>query len=155
MTRKEPERIEVNPERLRGLVDRAAQGPLNDDDLGLLGAVVETLIWLTAQLDRVKVSLKRIRKVIFGSKSEKTKDVTPGGDQDGDGEKDSGGDGEKSGKGTVRRRSARDTAATRLRPTRAQRKSRSPTSHCRRATPARSARRARCTNYGTRRWWYG
>lgn len=59
------------------IVARSAVGPLSDEDREKLSAAVETLAWLTQQLEAKRVSLARLKKLLFGQESEKTADVLP------------------------------------------------------------------------------
>jgi hypothetical protein len=78
-----PKRREVRPEVLRAIVERARRGPLSAADAGLLGAAVDTLAWLTAELEQQGVTIARLRKLLFGASSEKTREVLGAGAQDG------------------------------------------------------------------------
>lgn len=70
-----PKRREIRPEVLRAIVERARRGPLDAADAELLGAAVDTLTWLTEELEQKGVTIARLRKLLFGSSSEKTRDV--------------------------------------------------------------------------------
>ncbi len=70
-----PKRREIRPEVLRAIVERARRGPLEAADAELLGAAVDTLVWLTAELEQKGVTIARLRKLLFGASSEKTRDV--------------------------------------------------------------------------------
>jgi transposase len=91
MKRKQPKPIDAKEKDLRGLRDRAAKGALDEKDLALLDAVLDTLIWLMAVLERGRTSLARLRRLVFGPKTEKTRDllggegVGPDGDDEGTG----------------------------------------------------------------------
>jgi transposase len=73
--RKPPERRDVNRERLQAILGRAEHGPLASDDVDVLRAAVDTLAWLTEELEDKSTSLAKLRKLLFGSSSEKTSDV--------------------------------------------------------------------------------
>jgi hypothetical protein len=70
-----PKRREVRPEVLRAIVERARRGPLGAADAELLGAAVDTLTWLTEELEQKGVTIARLRNLLFGASSEKTRDV--------------------------------------------------------------------------------
>jgi hypothetical protein len=65
----------VGSEELRAIVERARTGALSADDHALLSAAVDTLTTLTQELEAADVTIGRLRKLIFGSSSEKTRDV--------------------------------------------------------------------------------
>jgi len=73
----EEQTIEVSPEELQALVDRAEQGKLREGDAQLIGAIVKLLIGLHAELLEKNTSIKRLKKILFGSTSEKTTKVLP------------------------------------------------------------------------------
>ncbi len=65
------ERVEVNAEQLASIADRA-RGVLSDEEYKTLRAALETLSYLTKFIASQKASLRRLREVLFGSKTEKT-----------------------------------------------------------------------------------
>ena len=52
--------------------------PLGEEEYGKLKAVLETLDFVTRELEGKRASVDRLRKLLFGSKSEKTRDVLEG-----------------------------------------------------------------------------
>jgi transposase len=69
------ERLELNIEELQRLLERAKQGPLSEPDYQALKAAVETLGYLTQLLEDRKTTIERLRQILFGSSSEKTRTV--------------------------------------------------------------------------------
>ena len=70
-----PERLEVSAAELEAIVARARTGALSDADSERLAAAIETLVWLTAQLERKRVSVARLQQILFGATTEKTRAV--------------------------------------------------------------------------------
>ena len=69
------ERLELNIEQLQRLLERAKQAPLSEPDYQALKAAVETLGYLTQLLEDRKTTIERLRQIVFGSSSEKTRTV--------------------------------------------------------------------------------
>jgi len=71
---------------LRGIVQRAQESPLNADEVRKLLGAVDTLAFLTQELERKGTSVERLRRMLFGSSSEKSRDIlgtpTPPADPD-------------------------------------------------------------------------
>ena len=61
-------RLEVTMDELEAIVERAQ---LSDDDRAKLTAALETLALLTNELEMKGASIRRLRKLLFGSGSEK------------------------------------------------------------------------------------
>lgn len=72
-----PQRIQVTMDDLEAIVERTRLAALNTDDHQKLKAAVDTLAYLTQQLESDRVELKRLKKWLFGPKSEKKRDVVP------------------------------------------------------------------------------
>ncbi|MFC1482348.1 IS66 family transposase [Myxococcota bacterium] len=71
-----PKRREVRLEELKAILARARTAPLSEEDLGKLEGAVDTLAFLTQELEAKGASIKRLRKLIFGASTEKTSQVT-------------------------------------------------------------------------------
>lgn len=69
------EGLELNREELERLLERAKKGPLSEPDYQTLKAVVETLGYLTQLLEDRKTTIDRLRQILFGASSEKTRTV--------------------------------------------------------------------------------
>jgi transposase len=66
--------IDMTDAEVEGLLQKAATA-LSPDELEKLRQLVETLKWLTMELKKKGASVKRLQRMLFGSKSEKTKDL--------------------------------------------------------------------------------
>ena len=71
------EQIEVNMEELESIVERARRERLGEEEHRKLKAALETLGFLTQELESKNVSLKRLRSLLFGSQTEKLENVLP------------------------------------------------------------------------------
>lgn len=69
------QRRELRLEELQGIVERAKTAPLTEADYATLKAAVETLAFLTEELAAKGTSLERLRRLLFGARTEKTKQV--------------------------------------------------------------------------------
>ena len=83
-----PKLRELKLEELEAILDRSESGPLGEDDRDKLRAAVDTLAFLTQELDKKGASIRRLRKLIFGPSTEKTSQVLGECDSDRDGEDD-------------------------------------------------------------------
>jgi len=72
--RKPPGRRDVSREQLQAILERA-RPVMSAQDVDTLSAAVDTLAWLTEELEDKATSLAKLRKLLFGSSSEKTADV--------------------------------------------------------------------------------
>jgi transposase len=68
------ERLDVTPAHLRALLE-AVRGKVSAAEYGELAALVETLLALVELLGRKNTSLARLRRIIFGAATEKTRQV--------------------------------------------------------------------------------
>ena len=69
-------RIDVSISELEAIIERAAKGPLNEQDCQALLSVSQTLHFLTAQLEEKGISIGRLRKLLFGASTEKLDKLT-------------------------------------------------------------------------------
>jgi transposase len=69
------QRLELNMEELATLLERAKASPLNEQDYHKLKAALETLGYLTQLLEDRKTTIDRLRQILFGASSEKTRMV--------------------------------------------------------------------------------
>ena len=60
---------------LEAILERARSTPLGEQDHHKLQAVLTTLVRLTQELEKKRTSIDRLRKLLFGPKTEKTEDV--------------------------------------------------------------------------------
>ena len=77
MKPEQPKRIDIDAEWLRNIVRVAGERPLTSDEVGKLGAMVETGLWVMGQLQAQQLSAKRLFRMLFGPSSEKTTVVFP------------------------------------------------------------------------------
>jgi hypothetical protein len=68
-------RIELHMDDLEGLAERARQGPLSDDDYATLKAALHTLGYVAQLVEDKSVTITRLRQILFGASTEKTRDV--------------------------------------------------------------------------------
>jgi transposase len=68
-------RLELNLEQLPALLERAKQAPLSDPDYQTLKAALDTLGYLTQLLEDRKTTIERLRQILFGASTEKTRTV--------------------------------------------------------------------------------
>jgi transposase len=67
-------RIDMTDAEVEALLQKAGTA-LEPEELEKLRQLVETLKWLTAELGKKGASVKRLQRILFGPKSEKTKDL--------------------------------------------------------------------------------
>jgi len=77
-----PQRIVMRPEELDALVARVKSGSLQEGDPEIVETMAETLKFLSSAIDEKNMSIKRLRRILFGARTEKTENVLkqgPGG----------------------------------------------------------------------------
>lgn len=75
MTRQSPEIIEVNSQKIEELLDRAASNTFRDEDTELMRQFFESYAGFFQMVGDKNTTIARLRKMMFGSTSEKSKDV--------------------------------------------------------------------------------
>ena len=70
-----PKRLEIGADELQAIVENARTRVLSEEEHATLAAAVDTLTVLTQKLEEADVTVGRLRKLLFGSSSEKTRDV--------------------------------------------------------------------------------
>ena len=70
-----PERIELDRSELKAILERAKTAALSDAEYNKLHAAMETLIYLTQELEKNRVSVQRLKQLLFGATTEKTQKV--------------------------------------------------------------------------------
>ncbi len=65
-----PRRRELPLDRLKAILDRAQVGPLAAEDVALLQEAVDTLAFLTQELEAKGVTIARLRRLLFGPSTE-------------------------------------------------------------------------------------
>ena len=71
MTRKTPEVIEVDDKQLKDVVRRAEKS-LDQKDAALIRAVFESYAYVSELVDDKNTSIRRLRQLFFGARTEKT-----------------------------------------------------------------------------------
>jgi len=74
MTKQSPEIIEVNSQQVDELLDRAAT-KLDHEDAELMRRIVESYSYIADLVGDKNTTIARLRKLMFGSQSEKSKDI--------------------------------------------------------------------------------
>lgn len=73
-----PPQREVRLGELKAIVERTKMGPLSAEEHATLSAAVDTLVFLTQELDAKGTTLDRLRRMLFGASTEKTRNVVGG-----------------------------------------------------------------------------
>jgi len=69
-----PERIELDRSELESILEHAKTA-LSEQEYAKLHAAMETLIYLTQELEKKRVSVQRLKQLLFGATTEKTQKV--------------------------------------------------------------------------------
>ncbi len=77
-------RIEIRPEEIKAIVERTKAGPLSVEDHATLSTAVDTLVFLTQELEAKGTTIDRLRRMLFGASTEKTRNVVGGAKGTGD-----------------------------------------------------------------------
>ena len=75
MTKQEPRRLDVDRQELETILERTRAGALSPEDHEKLKAAVDTLGILTRELEAKGTSLDRLRRLLFGPRTETTSRV--------------------------------------------------------------------------------
>jgi transposase len=75
MGKKKRQPLEVSPVELSAIVERTRAGALGEEDFAKLKAAMDTLAFLQAELQAKGTSIARLRRLLFGAPTEKTRDV--------------------------------------------------------------------------------
>ena len=70
-----PERIELQMSELEAILERSKTEPLNEQDCERLRLVLQTLLFVTQELEKKRVSVQRLKQLLFGATTEKTRKV--------------------------------------------------------------------------------
>jgi transposase len=70
-----PERIDLDRSELEAILERAKMAALSQAEYDKLHAAMETLIYLTQELEKNRVSVQRLKQLLFGTTTEKTQKV--------------------------------------------------------------------------------
>ena len=77
----QPQHLDVRMEEMAAVLART-RALMSAEDHALFTHVVDTLAWVQAELQTKNASIDRLRKMIFGASSEKTRDVLGNGTED-------------------------------------------------------------------------
>jgi hypothetical protein len=79
---KAPKWIDLNPEEMDALLERVEAGSLKEGDYEIIKAMAETISVLSQSVDEKAASIKRLLRMLFGSSTEKSKNVLKNADKD-------------------------------------------------------------------------
>jgi transposase len=68
-------RVEVCMEDLEGILERAKTTPLTEEECAKLHEALETLMYLTDLVGNKDTTISRLRKILFGASTEKTRNI--------------------------------------------------------------------------------
>ena len=71
-------RLAFDMSELEAILEQARSSPLSEEQHHTLKAVLETLARLTQELEKKRTSIKRLRNLLFGPRTEKTEEVVKG-----------------------------------------------------------------------------
>lgn len=77
MTTPKPKIVELSMDEWEAMLQRAQAEPLNEAECEQLKALGESYIYLLKLLEDKRITIDRLRKLLFGSPTEKTRDVVP------------------------------------------------------------------------------
>jgi transposase len=69
------QRMELDRNELEAILERAKTTPMSEAEYAKLHAVVETLVFLTQELEKKHVSIQRLKQMLFGATTETTRKV--------------------------------------------------------------------------------
>jgi transposase len=69
------ERIDLDQSELEAILERAKTTPMSEEEYVKLHAAIETLVFLTAELEKKRVSVQRLKQLLFGATTETTQRV--------------------------------------------------------------------------------
>ena len=70
-----PKQIDLNPEEVQALLERAENGVLAQGDYEIIKSMVETIQVLSQSIDDRATAIKRLLRMLFGASTEKIKDI--------------------------------------------------------------------------------
>jgi len=70
-----PECVELDQSELEAILEHSKAGPLNQAEYETLHVALETLIFLTRELEKKHVSIQRLKQMLFGATTESTRKV--------------------------------------------------------------------------------
>jgi transposase len=72
-----PSSIELSKEKYEELDQRLQTDSLTAEDRALLSKVLKAMLWMTAQLEAGRLGMARLKKLIFGDKTERRRNLFP------------------------------------------------------------------------------
>ena len=72
-----PEKIELSEADVESLCRRLEENTLTDGDRTLIVKVMKATVWMTRQLELGRLGMGRLKKLLFGEKSEKKDKIFP------------------------------------------------------------------------------
>jgi len=146
------QRMELDRSELEAILERAKTTPMSEAEYAKLHAVVETLVFLTQELEKKHVSIQRLKQLLFGATTETTRKVIER-ILDETGKERTSGDEAPGGKNQRPRRRPPGTVATGPKSTSAPRRSGCRTNRSNPGMRARTVRRVRCMRAWNRATW--
>ncbi|MBC8159206.1 MAG: IS66 family transposase [Alphaproteobacteria bacterium] len=67
--------MDIRISELEAIIDRAQAEPLSEQEVATLQSAVKTLLFVTEELEKKRVSVKRLKQLLFGASTEKLKNV--------------------------------------------------------------------------------
>jgi transposase len=67
-----PERIELEMSELEAILERSKRTPMSEEEYRKLHAAMKTLVFLTQELEKKRVSVQRLKQLLFGATTETT-----------------------------------------------------------------------------------
>ena len=92
---------QINPAEIEILIEKIEQNKLDERERRLIVALLRTFLYVVAQLQEKKITLLKLKDMIFGPKSEKSKREK---EKAGEGEKETAEGGPEGGRGTKNRK---------------------------------------------------
>jgi hypothetical protein len=68
-------RMELDQSELEAILERAKTAPMSEAEYAKLHAALETLVFLTQELEKKRVSIQRLKQLLFGTTTENTRKV--------------------------------------------------------------------------------
>ena len=72
---KKPKLLEVDEQAFIAVSVRLEQGRLQDADYPMLKAAIDTLLYLRRLLERKDTAMRRVLRMVFGARTEKTREL--------------------------------------------------------------------------------
>lgn len=70
-----PKRIELDIKEIEALLQRVAEGSLQDGDYEIIKGMADTIVFLDQAVNDKTTSIKRLLRMLFGDKTEKAKNL--------------------------------------------------------------------------------